>query len=658
MAKLCLNMIVRNEAGRIERCLKSLDGYVDCYAIVDTGSTDDTVQRIKDFYALRGIPGVVKRSIFVNFEQARNEALLLAWELPDKYDYILLVDADMVMVVEDKDFKSKLTAPSYEVVQKGGTTRYYNKRLVHRNTPGKYRGVTHEYLDCGMSAHFDGFWFVDHADGANRKDKFDRDIALLLKAMETEPNNERYQFYLAQSYREAGRHAQAADAYKKRVAMGGWDEEVWDSQFNYAHMLMNMGDEGGFIRELLVAYNMRPSRAETLYDLAKHYREKPNMQATALMFAKKAMEIPPSKDFLFVNDYVYTTGCREEVSITSFYSGDPTERDNGFRICNDLAMDRNGSDHSRDMARANLFYYIRPLSELAPTFSTRKINFTPPDGYVALNPSIAMRDDTIYAVIRCVNYTINELGQYLIRGGDGSINNANPIHTRNFLAKIDPDGTAHDAVEIVHDFGPPKFDLVIGFEDMRLFVVNKELWFSACVRQDNHEGMCEQMTGCLVPGTANYHVENLQKVLPKVREHEKNWMPWIRNGLIQWVYRMGKFVDIAGVVHDVERPKLAIDHFSGGSQLVPYKCGWLALVHEARTIPGKPTRYYQHRFVEFDEYARPQRVSRPFVFQEKIIEFAAGLAGIDGGFMISYGFKDSEAWLGTISTADVEKMLQ
>ena len=42
-AKICLTMIVRNESHIIERCLNSVKGIVDCVAICDTGSTDNTV---------------------------------------------------------------------------------------------------------------------------------------------------------------------------------------------------------------------------------------------------------------------------------------------------------------------------------------------------------------------------------------------------------------------------------------------------------------------------------------------------------------------------------------------------------------------------------------------------------------------------------------
>ena len=77
------------------------------------------------------------------------------------------------------------------------------------------------------------------------------------------------------------------------------------------------GDEGGFVRELLMAYNYRPSRAEPLYDLARYFRERGDNQSS-LLFSETGMKIPLPSDLLFVNEFVYKTGLKEEFSIVRF----------------------------------------------------------------------------------------------------------------------------------------------------------------------------------------------------------------------------------------------------------------------------------------------------------------------------------------------------
>ena len=65
--QLCLNMIVKNESKIIERLLGSVLDIVDTYCICDTGSTDDTVERIRTFMKAAGKPGCVYVEPFKNF---------------------------------------------------------------------------------------------------------------------------------------------------------------------------------------------------------------------------------------------------------------------------------------------------------------------------------------------------------------------------------------------------------------------------------------------------------------------------------------------------------------------------------------------------------------------------------------------------------------
>src|SRR5258708_237022 len=322
MTKLCLNMIVKNEAARIERCLASVVGYVDYIVIMDTGSTDNTVELIEQFIKFNALRGVVYSGEFKSFGQARNDALTLARRERDEkgadFEFLLLMDADMELVVTDPRAFECLRGPSYDMLQKAGAISYMNRRLLNVDVKGEYAGPTHEYLDVPSSGAIVGASFIDHADGANRKDKFERDIVLLTEALKSDPDNGRYWFYLAQSHRDAGNFEAAESCYSKRVSLGGWDEETWNAQVNMAHCWSAMGVEAQFILSMQTAYNMRPRRAETLYDLAKHFREK-GENASALLFAERGLAMKRPDDVLFVNDFVYSHGLGYEYSIAAFY---------------------------------------------------------------------------------------------------------------------------------------------------------------------------------------------------------------------------------------------------------------------------------------------------------------------------------------------------
>src|SRR5262245_7862418 len=292
--KICLNMIVKNESRIIERCLNSVTPVINYYVICDTGSQDDTATRIKEFFSQCQIDGEIHHIPFVNFEVARNLALELCRNSAGDFDYILLADADMELFLEDRDFMRQLSEPAY-LIQQSNRISYYNTRLIGRDHPARYVGVTHEYLDIGCAApRLPGLWFYDHAFGTNRAGKSERDIKLLTAVLKQEPNNARAMFYLAQSFKDCGRYEEAIEWYQRRIALGGWEEEVWYALYMSGCCQESLGNEPEFIRNCLEAYNFRPHRAEPLYKLAGHCLAK-GWIAAAIMFCKVVEDIPYPK---------------------------------------------------------------------------------------------------------------------------------------------------------------------------------------------------------------------------------------------------------------------------------------------------------------------------------------------------------------------------
>lgn len=681
--KLCLNMIVKNEEKRITRALASAAQFIDSYVIVDTGSTDNTIQVIKEFFAQHGIPGVVADAPFEDWSQARNAALDRARVLQSRFgwDYVLLFDADMELVMKDWDaFRAALAfdGVSYDMEQRSGQLHYANKRLISAKATGGYRGVTHEYVDIPTAGLIgpDIAYFVDHADGANRPNKLKRDIRLLRDGLKKEPDNYRYFFYLAQSYRDDGQTDKAIKWYERRVAAGGWVEEQWNAQVNLAHCWKDKGDEAKFIRNMLIAYNMRPCRAETLYDLATYFRNDhtvngkhiPARQSIAALFAEVGMTIPRTKDLLFVSDYPYESGLKEEFVITAFYN--EQKRQKGFQVCSDLSLQPGPYPSARETARSNIFHYLPKLGDVCPSFKSKRIPFDPPEEWTALNPSVTNHgvDQRLCCIVRTVNYRIDDQGRYLIRGTDGTANDSNPINTRNWLLDMGFDPMTDTKPVAREIMAPPnmpcEFKPVIGFEDMRLFSVDNALWTSSTVRQIHWDGNCEQVLARLEGDDRADTVEitEYKRMLRYPRETEKNWAPIVRKvGPPLWMWRPGTVINEKGEFVHHNPPKLTTDIISGGSQVIPFGPLWIALVHTAHQLPGSPCRYYYHRWAVYKpETLELLALSLPFVFDEKQIEFAAGLAHHPtqkGVLVISYGSRDCEARIATISEAEVARFL-
>ena len=237
-------------------------------------------------------------------------------------------------------------------------------------------------------------------------------------------------YYLAQSYRDAGRFAEAAETYAARVSMEGWEEETWNAQLQEARCRLGAGDDFGFLSAVMKAYERRPHRAESLYELAKFYRQR-GAHETAMHFCETASGLPlPAQDSLFIEDFIYETGIREEISISGYYSKLPTRQKAGRSMCFELALDRDVPEASRSLARHNQVFYARPGVELFPSLKSWPLAFEAPLGGNVTNPSIAVWNGATYVIVRNVNYEINSEGRYTIPGNG-------TIETRNYLLRLD-----------------------------------------------------------------------------------------------------------------------------------------------------------------------------------------------------------------------------
>ncbi|WP_192384722.1 glycosyltransferase [Mesorhizobium silamurunense] len=667
--RLCLNMIVKNEMANLQRCLGAVVDHIDCWVIGDTGSTDGTQDFIRAFFAARNLPGELHEFPFENFEQARNAALDHAYASSLAYDYLLFDDADMELVVEDAGFRAQLDGPGYRLLQRSGSDlAYWNTRIVRRDAGARYHGVTHEYLDVpGDVKELRSVWYKDHASGSNRVDKFERDIKLLLEALEKDPENHRYWFYLAQSYRDAGRTAEAAVAYAKRAAMGGWDEEAWNARLQEARCLKNLGDDAGFIRQALAAFNQRPQRAEPLYDLARFHREK-GMNEASVLFSEAGLAIGrPEQDILFLEDFIYTTGLREEYAIAANYARDPLRKDRGFAACNWLALNRGIADGPRDLARSNLFFYIQSAKTMMPSFTARPVEFTPPDGYRLSNPSVARWGDKIVLLQGAVG----------LMGAEENLRAQVPdraaVHTRNFLLRIDNEFGIASADEISQpaDLPRPAYDRACGLGAMRPFAWEGQLWSSAYLRASAGDGRYDPVIARIDDrGPAPYQMTDWRVLRPiGAKVNDNNWAPLVKPAGIDTDRERLQFFSVGDPIRIVgdqgqtiseKPPSVAADQLKGGTQAIAFEGGWLALVHETRTRPDGAQRYCQHRFVWLDETGCLAKISRPFFLNEKGVEFAAGLAWHpkEERLLISYGVADREAWIAVVDASEVSALLE
>lgn len=316
-------MIVRNESDVILRSLRSVVDLIDYWVIVDTGSTDDTMKKIRKF--LQGIPGELHEKPWRNFGENRSEAFELA---KGKASYILFMDADDVLSFSGERTFGALTHDCYNFWRGTEEFSYIKPQIVKSSLPWKWIGVTHEYIDCGFpytSAVLQDPRYITKSGGACSKHptkKFFRNIMLLESDLKKDPHNPRSMFYLAESYRDAGKPADALVCYQKRIAMGGWQEEVFWSYLQIGLLLEKLGLSKAVVeRAYLDAHEYRKKRIEPVYFLAKLRNRFEEYAESYSLIKRYLQQSKSSKDILFNMDWISDYGLLFEYSIAAYYIG-------------------------------------------------------------------------------------------------------------------------------------------------------------------------------------------------------------------------------------------------------------------------------------------------------------------------------------------------
>jgi tetratricopeptide (TPR) repeat protein len=241
-------------------------------------------------------------------------------------DWILVLDADMELdagagIWPAVAAASDVDALMIPVVE--DELYYLHPLLVRSEVNWEYRGVTHEYLAADRAYHrvpLGAARVVHHADGGSRGGKIERDRLLLERALQEDPDDERTVFYLAQTYRDLGRQADAIALYRRRIAMGGWDEEVFYSRYQLGRLLVESDWPTGRAA-LTEAWASRPERFEPLYRLVVGCREHGEW-GTAYRFVRDAVDVAAPSDVLFLEGWVYRFGLLFERSVSAWHVGE------------------------------------------------------------------------------------------------------------------------------------------------------------------------------------------------------------------------------------------------------------------------------------------------------------------------------------------------
>lgn len=265
--RLSVSMIVKNESSCLEKCLESVKN-ADEIVIVDTGSTDDTIEIAKkytdkvffgDEYLWRD-----------DFSFSRNQALERCTG-----DWVLSIDADEVLeeggIAKIRTLLSQRhKEKTFMVKMQSGSHVHYLWRLFRNNADIKWIGRGHELISPVEHSVCD----ISIAYGSSEAHRLDPDrmLRILKKAVHENRKSSRDIYYLAREYWYRKDYSTAASWYEKYVKIATWRPELADGWLYLArcYWQLQRGDEAR--DAVAMAVRVNPDFKEALLFMAEtHY---------------------------------------------------------------------------------------------------------------------------------------------------------------------------------------------------------------------------------------------------------------------------------------------------------------------------------------------------------------------------------------------------
>jgi len=665
--KICLNMIVKNESKIIIRCFESLKSIVDYIVITDTGSTDNTVEIMNKYLIENNVEGQIFYEPWKNFGYNRTNSILNAKKYFKEKGadieniFLLLVDADMLVEILDTSFKNTLHHyDHYLVEQYNPGISYYNTRVMCLNREITCRGVTHEYYDIQTEKKgtLKSIRINDIGDGGAKNDKFDRDIKLLHKGIDEEPNNERYHFYLAESYKNSGKPNESIYFYKKRIKFGGWFEEIYMSHLRLGDIYRELNDWKNALFHYIEGWNAsKNERGEVLYEIINYYKNK-SENKTAYMFLKELLQLKyPTEHYLFIDYNVHGYKKYELLTIIAYYVGkikDGLYSSQLLLLTNKYKFDH----HIYENIHRNLKFYVNKLNS---SNIIKLINFKNINNYRNSSSSIYSDKNNGYeGIIRTVNYSMNDTMCY-------TINDGNHINTENFYVKMNEvfcvmeqkkiNILENENNKIIH-----KSSHIKGLEDMRYINFKGEKYAIGISLEYGIHGH---------PSIVLSKIDdenNITKIVNQSYNNnicQKNWAPIIFQDNLCFVYSYQPFVllkmnEETMILEEFikkEFKEYNLSKLRGSSNYIfmEKEQYYLCIVHEV--IVDSPRRYI-HRFLKFDMNLNLIDISVPFYFMELFVEFVLSLDYnlAEDCLVIPFSIRDNETYFCKLKLNNIEWM--
>jgi hypothetical protein len=369
---IALVCMVKNEEDSISTTLNSVKNTVKALIIYDTGSTDKTIDIIKNFSKQNKINLYLLEGTFVDFTISRN--ILLDFCETVNIHYLLLLDScDELKGGENLlKFAKRMIVENnsgFLVLQNWWTgqrnDKYYNVRFVKNREGWRYSGSVHEYISDKKSNSSEPRFPIIRLDDNiilyqdRTKDshksflRFTRDKELLYKDHLENPKESRTLFYLAQTCQCLDQLEECIFYSKLRLKEQGFFEERFHSLIRIGDCLEKLNYDWKDILPWYIQAFDEFERAEPLIRIAEHYI-KDNKLKSAYMYLKQASDLEyPTQLILFVDFDSYNYKRWHLLGIVCFYLNKLHE---GKEACLKAIKAEN-----RDIDKNNLEFYKKAI---------------------------------------------------------------------------------------------------------------------------------------------------------------------------------------------------------------------------------------------------------------------------------------------------------
>lgn len=322
MTKVGLAIIARNEETRLPNLLASVKGAFDYVALVDTGSTDKTIEVFNEWanaetetnpeFAAAWAPCEWTDDFAIPRRQA--DALLADW--PD-CEWFCWADCDDTITHPETLRSTAAAAPpstaafvhhySYGHDPHGNLTcELKRERLVRRQVAGQWHGRVHEAQLIEGDAVYQPPEICDwvhHPEAEGRTP--DRNLKILRRWLKEEPRNPRVLGYIGTELMGRGKVKQAAGYFRRYLAEHtGWDEERAQVHRKLAIVQISQGKLAAAEQSALTALTVMPLWPDSYLSLAEVAYHRHEWQKAG-DWAKRVLELGCPDTLLIVNPLEY-----------------------------------------------------------------------------------------------------------------------------------------------------------------------------------------------------------------------------------------------------------------------------------------------------------------------------------------------------------------